>query len=436
MQCKYCLMELEDGTTVCPHCGENQEDSKVSKQLKIMKILTASLASLVLLALLAGIVHYGVTGTFFPRKNDLHNKDSYTVSKEILDTEAGYNNYIKKMDKVVVTFGEHKLTNRMLQIYYWQEVISSTYKDLDKTKPLDTQYQDSETQTTWEQFFIQKAIGAWEEDMARVDLAKAAGYQMPEEYSSQFVTLKADVEAYAKMSGYDDPAEYLEKGYGKGVDMDTFYEYSWNTYYGGLYCAERAAEMPVTQEQIEAYFQSHAQELAAGAYGQVAITKESGKLVDVRHILVKITGGTKDEEGNTVYSEEDWEACRAKAQAILDEWMAGEKTEDSFGKLATEKTEDGGSKQTGGLYQLVRKGQMVKPFEEWCFAENRKTGDTGLVKTTYGYHVMYYVYGEEGWIRACEEGAKIVATDELVRNTQSEYKEKINYRNIVIGAVQ
>ena len=152
--------------------------------------------------------------------------------------------------------------------------------------------------------------------------------------------------------------------------------------------------------------------------------------------MVKITGGTKDEEGNTVYSEEDWEACRAKAQAILDEWMAGEKTEDSFGKLATEKTEDGGSKQTGGLYQLVRKGQMVKPFEEWCFAENRKTGDTGLVKTTYGYHVMYYVYGEEGWIRACEEGAKIVATDELVRNTQSEYKEKINYRNIVIGAVQ
>ena len=74
MQCKYCQMEMEDGMTVCPNCGESQEESKVSKQLKTMKIVLASFVSLILLALLAMVVHYGVTGSYLPRKNDLHNK--------------------------------------------------------------------------------------------------------------------------------------------------------------------------------------------------------------------------------------------------------------------------------------------------------------------------------------------------------------------------
>ena len=34
---------------------------------------------------------------------------------------------------------------------------------------------------------------------------------------------------------------------------------------------------------------------------------------------------------------------------------------------------------------------MVTNFNDWCFDESRKTGDTGIVESTYGYHVMYYV---------------------------------------------
>ena len=33
---------------------------------------------------------------------------------------------------------------------------------------------------------------------------------------------------------------------------------------------------------------------------------------------------------------------------------------------------------------------MVQAFNDWCFAEDRKVGDTGLVETDYGWHVMYY----------------------------------------------
>ena len=78
------------------------------------------------------------------------------------------------------------------------------------------------------------------------------------------------------------------------------------------------------------------------------------------------------------------------AQAILDEWEAGEATEDSFAALAAEKTEDEGSKENGGLYEDVYPGQMVTAFNDWCFDADRKPGDTGIVETEYGCHVMYY----------------------------------------------
>ena len=42
----------------------------------------------------------------------------------------------------------------------------------------------------------------------------------------------------------------------------------------------------------------------------------------------------------------------------------------------------------------VSLGQMVKPFEEWCFAEH-KIGDIDVVETIYGYHVIYFVGQKE-----------------------------------------
>lgn len=96
--------------------------------------------------------------------------------------------------------------------------------------------------------------------------------------------------------------------------------------------------------------------------------------VNVRHILVE------DEES---------------AKDILAEYEAGEKTEDAFAALATEHSTDPGSSENGGLYENIYKGQMVKPFETWCFEEGRQVGDTGIVQTDYGYHVMYFVSRNE-----------------------------------------
>ena len=112
------------------------------------------------------------------------------------------------------------------------------------------------------------------------------------------------------------------------------------------------------------------------------------ELVNVRHILVSFEG---DAQEDGTYSEEVKETARASAEEILNEWKSGDATEDSFAALANEKSTDTGSNTNGGLYEDVYPGQMVTAFNDWCFDSARKSGDTGIVETTYGYHVIYYV---------------------------------------------
>lgn len=115
-------------------------------------------------------------------------------------------------------------------------------------------------------------------------------------------------------------------------------------------------------------------------------------LKNVRHILVSFEGGTTDSStGTTTYSDEEKASAKEKAEDLLKQWKDGDATEDSFAALATENSTDPGSVENGGLYEDIFPGQMVTAFNDWCFDESRKAGDTGIVETNYGYHVMYFV---------------------------------------------
>ena len=116
------------------------------------------------------------------------------------------------------------------------------------------------------------------------------------------------------------------------------------------------------------------------------------ELVDVRHILVSFEGGTTDETtGTTTYSEDEKKVAENAAATILAAFQEGKQSEETFAELATKNSDDTGSVENGGLYENVYPGQMVSAFNDWCFDSARKAGDTGIVETEYGYHVMYFV---------------------------------------------
>ena len=119
--------------------------------------------------------------------------------------------------------------------------------------------------------------------------------------------------------------------------------------------------------------------------------RDENPTIDIRHILVPLGSGSIA-EGEEGYEDEQAQLkadAHAKAEELLAQWQSGEATEDSFAALALKESTDG-SKYDGGLYTEVYQGRMVTEFNDWCFDAARQSGDTGVVDTQYGSHVMYF----------------------------------------------
>ncbi len=81
--------------------------------------------------------------------------------------------------------------------------------------------------------------------------------------------------------------------------------------------------------------------------------------------------------------------CKSAAEEIYNLYLSNP-TEENFIELAKEYSEDTGSKENGGLYENVGYNEMVIDFENWLFEEGREVGETGLILSSYGYHIMYF----------------------------------------------
>ena len=86
----------------------------------------------------------------------------------------------------------------------------------------------------------------------------------------------------------------------------------------------------------------------------------------------------------TEHPELDPAAKKAKAEEILNRVKGGE----DFAAVAKEASEDPGSKDKGGLYENVRMGQMVKPFEDGALSVQPGEIVPTLVETDFGYHII------------------------------------------------
>ena len=109
----------------------------------------------------------------------------------------------------------------------------------------------------------------------------------------------------------------------------------------------------------------------------------------VRHLLARAGTGSEP-------TQEEYDAAEQEAQGFWDEWKAGEATEASFAALASANSDDSSSAQNGGLISNITSSSGdVEAFRDWALDPARKAGDVGLVKTEYGWHLMYYVSTNE-----------------------------------------
>lgn len=355
-------------------------------------------------------------------------KGSYTASDEEV---------IAAGDVVVATMGDYALTNRQFQVYYWMEVQSfmssygsyAAYFGLDYTQPLDTQVCGlTDTGETWQQFFLAGALNTWQNHQALAAEAELAGFELDEAVRAELEALPETLAQNAAMYGVETAEELLAMNVGGAATMEDYLHFM-NLYYPGslYYNAQVEANAP-TAEEVEAYFNENEQ-----AYIDSGLTRED-KYVNVRHVLIMPEGADSSNIRSETFDDNAWETSRVKAEELLQAWEKGDKSEDSFATLAMENSQDG-SAANGGLYTDVVKGQMVEPFENWCFDENREYGDYGIVETEFGYHIMFYVGSRPVWTDYAESDLINSRANEMLSGIVAKYPMEAHFGEMLLAYV-
>ena len=451
MKCKHCQNELPKGETLCPVCGgENPEAAQTG--LGAGKIALLVILAVAAIAVIAALVMGGNTGTAAPEttapsapaasgeSTPVESVPTETVpmtipadgNPEDVTCKGSYTAQMDNFhgDAIVATMGESKLTNTELQTYYWMQVYDflnqygsyASMFGLDYTKPLDMQM-SLEGTMTWQQYFLDAALDTWTNYQAMCHEAKAAGYVLDEEYAIYLEELPGNLADSAAQMGYESAEDMIRRDMGPGATVDGYMGYLNNYYLGYMYYGDALEQIPVTDAEIEAYFEAHAEEYKANG-----LEKTDERYVDVRHILIT-------PEGGDTATEEQWAAAEQKANEVMNEWLTKHPDEDGFAVMAQVHSQDPGSASNGGLYEDVYMGQMVEPFENWCFDAARKTGDYGIVKTNYGYHIMYFVGSDLVWQLTAEQDLMVEKGNEFLQSILEKHPTVIDYSVIELGEV-
>lgn len=466
--CNHCQATLEDEQVLCPVCGadpaeiaaeeepviveeafeiseqpaeetaeetveetaEAAEEPAPKKKNRTGLIVGLALAAVLLVAVILLAGRKNTNAAAAGLHTNAYGYDSYSVhyataesgevtysqmneAGELQSVDAG--DVAEKMGETVATCGEMTLTNQTLAYYYYQQIYSlqSTYGSylpymMDTTKAFDEQLSMDGDQT-WQTFLITSSISQFQQIAALYQTATAEGMTLSEEEQA-YLDSNTDFDTLAASYGLADGKALMEAQFGPGATPESYRAFMEivmlaNVYINGIY-----EELEISAEEISAYYDANV-DMMLNSYG---IEKIEKNVVDVRHILIQPAEG----EDGTI-SDEAWAEAEAEAQRIYDEWLAGDATEDTFAELAGTYTQDPGSQTTGGLYEDVYPGQMVTEFNDWCFADGRQVGDHAIVKTTYGYHIMFfsgegdYAYWEMASEELCRQEKMMGVIEEL-----------------------
>jgi peptidyl-prolyl cis-trans isomerase C len=125
---------------------------------------------------------------------------------------------------------------------------------------------------------------------------------------------------------------------------------------------EIVGKVQVSDRDAEEYYKKN----------QAVFTKP--EQVRARHILIAVPPGASDA---------DKQAARKKATEILERIKKGE----DFAKLASEYSDDPGSKKKGGDLGFLARNATVPEFDQAAFALE-PGGVSGIVETSFGFHII------------------------------------------------
>lgn len=311
--------------------------------------------------------------------------DEQLKSLDTIATDAGYKDTTAYLR---ANYGTYMTYDRFVELYEANLVVSDyisavtekfTFdeEDFDKYYKENADDLDSYVVT---QFVVRAALSSEEEELSDEE-KKAAMEAAKEEGKALADEIYAKLESGVKAEKIAE--EYEDKLYGHDIELvrlgsslnSTYAEWAKNAERksGDLTIAEYAGSSTAYYYYVTRFEDRYLNQTNTD---------------DVRHILIapEVSDGAKEA------TDQQKAAAKEKAEKLLDEFKAGKADEESFIALAKEHSDDTGSAAEGGLISgISADSSLVESFKEWAMSSKRTAGDTGIVESDYGYHIMYYV---------------------------------------------
>lgn len=374
---------------------------------------------------------------------------------------------------VVAEAGSGRLTNGQLQAWYWAAVAS--YRDSDAQQKPDFAYPleaqpcgIDDSVNSWQQYFLKQALNNWHTAQALYDMGEEVGLPVEEEHQhmegyhdenlvdipavkylyreeTSFVpntmhqawldNIPAMLDQIAQEQGMEDGNALAEQAFGTTkqdlADMVDLYNR------GYMYDTNMSYYITVSEEEVADWYADHEE-----AYAQQGITKDSGKYVDFRQILL-VPEESEDHPGLTVQiaadgsvtcDEDLWAACEEAAADLVTMWKKHKRgrTEGAFADFASKYSMDPSTNIDGGAYRQVKQGQMIEPIDSWIFADGRKNRDYTTIRTQYGIHILCYSSDTEIWYAHSKADLTAQKQRDFVLEARDGYDMTVTYSAITL----
>lgn len=362
----------------------------------------------------------------------------------------------------VAQVGDRELTGEMLSAFYWAE--AAQYRQTAKgdmpdfDKPLDVQICTiDDSVASWQQYFLREALNVWHTAQA-LDLQGASeplpteeAFKPNPEKHAEYMT---DMPANRVLYGYYDHyvpnsmhQAYLdsiptmldalarEKGYAGSEEMA---REAFGTTIKGLALS------------TELYNRAYMYFTTLGYYIQPEETDDQAgddRCVDIRQILLypqlnlnpweKVEDPEEPvvgEDGIITCSEQLWESGEKAAEKLLSGWQHDRfVNEATFAELANAESKDLGSAANGGSYRSLRPGQLLPELDDWCFDPARKHGDTTVIRSPYGFHILYFSGSRDAAAVREEREKTVEAQQDILKSAREKFPMTVDYAAISLA---
>ena len=269
-------------------------------------------------------------------------------------------NEIFKVGDLSVTFGEFLFHyNTYIQEFIYSGQAEAAGIDPDIAPGLQ-QFENSEM--TWEDEIKEKTRDNLQRTLAMYQEAVSVGYEMGDQEKASVQQFLDGITQLSVEEGVSEDT-VVSQIYGEGITMEMAAEYEKRYWLGLSYEYDYFDNTTYTDAELTALYEEI----------EATVNLPDCTAVTIRNIFIANTQTARD---------------------VFEKFEQGDKTEDSFAKLAETYSEDSSTNASGGLYAdltPVTESDDFDDFDNWLYDSERQPGDYTLIRSDSGSELLYFV---------------------------------------------